>query len=140
MRSEARRELLASRADVWGFLAEPYHLSDWFPGITGVQPDRRGFAPGARWQVHGTRWTNPFTGRRPVDQLLVIREIAEYESWRFHLVAERLDVEVRLRALAPDRTEVGVAVEGGWLVGGRRSLAQKAVERLHALVQTAGDY
>jgi hypothetical protein len=138
MRSEARRELLASRADVWGFLAEPYHLSDWFPGISGVQPDRRGFAPGARWRVHGTRWTNPFTGRRPVDQLLVVGEIAEYERWRFHLVAERLDVEVRLRALAPDRTEVGVAVEGGWLVGGRRSLARKAVERLHALVQTAG--
>jgi hypothetical protein len=138
VRSTAERELLASRADVWGFLAEPYHLSDWFPGISGVLPDRRGFAPGARWQVHGTRWTNPFTGRRPVDQLLVIVEIAEYESWRFHLVAERLDVEVRLRALAPDRTAVGVAVEGGWLVGGRRSLAQKAVERLHALVQTAG--
>ena len=34
------------RADVWAFLAEPYHLSDWWPGITGVEPDRRGFAPG----------------------------------------------------------------------------------------------
>ncbi|HSP71438.1 MAG TPA: hypothetical protein VLN26_03660, partial [Gaiellaceae bacterium] len=121
-------------------LAEPYHLSDWFPGISGVRPDRRGFAPGARWQVHGMRWTNPFTGRRPVDQLLVVGEIAEYERWRFHLVAERLDVEVRLHALAPDRTVVTVSVEGGWLVGGRRSLAQKAVERLHALVQTAGAY
>lgn len=137
MRATAQRELLAPRADVWGFLAEPYHLADWFPGISGVQPDRRGFAPGARWQVQGARWTNPFTGRRQLEQLLVVGEIAEYESWRFHLVAERLDVEVRLRAAAPDRTEVTVAVEGGWLVGGRRSLAQKAVERLHALVQTA---
>ena len=23
---------------------------DWWPGIPGVQPDRRGFAPGARWR------------------------------------------------------------------------------------------
>lgn len=134
---EAERELPAARADVWAFLAEPYHLSDWFPGISGVQPDRRGFAPGARWQVQGTRWTNPFTGRRPVEQLLLVREIEEYERWRFHLVAERLDVEVRLHAAAPDRTVVAVAVEGGWLVGGRRALAARAVERLHALVQTA---
>ena len=137
MRVEAGRELLAGRAEVWAFLAEPYHLSDWWPGIAGVVPDRRGFAPGARWQVQGTRWTNPFTGRRPVEQLLLVREIGEYELWRFHLVAEKLDVEVRLRAAAPERTLVTVAVEGGWLVGGRRSLARHAVERLHALVQTA---
>jgi len=47
----ATRELLAARHDAWGFLAEPYHLSDWWPGIVSVQPDRRGFADGARWQV-----------------------------------------------------------------------------------------
>lgn len=137
MRVEARRELPAARADVWGFLAEPYHLSDWFPGIAGVEPDRRGFAPGARWQVRGTRWTNPFTGRRPMEQLLLVREVEPYERWRFHLLADRLDVEVRLHAAAPDRTVVSVAVEGGWLLGGRRSLARSAVGRLHALVQTA---
>ena len=49
----ASRELLASRADVWKFLSEPFNLPDWWPGIGGVQPDRRGFAPGARWQVVG---------------------------------------------------------------------------------------
>ena len=49
--SEATRELLASLDDAWGFLAEPYHLSDWWPGVVSVQPDRRGFATGARWQV-----------------------------------------------------------------------------------------
>jgi hypothetical protein len=137
VRTEAERELYASRADVWAFLAEPYHLADWFPGISGVQPDRRGFAPGARWQVQGTRWTNPFIGRRPVEQLLLVREIGEYELWRFHLLAEKLEVEVRLRATAPDRTVASVAVEGSWLVGGRRRIAGQAVERLHALVQTA---
>ena len=49
---ESSLELLAPRADVWAFLAEPYHLSDWWPGITGVDPDLRGFAPGARWRIN----------------------------------------------------------------------------------------
>ena len=137
MRAEASRELLAARADVWGFLAEPYHLSDWWPGVSGVQPDRRGFAPGARWQVQGTRWTNPLTGRRPSSQLLLIRTIEPLERWAWHLVNDRLDVEVRLRATAPDRTLATVAVEGSWLVGARHALPRVAVERLHALVQTA---
>jgi uncharacterized protein YndB with AHSA1/START domain len=138
VRAEAERELLAPRADVWAFLAEPFHLADWWPGISGVVPDRRGFAPGARWQVRGTRWSNPFTGRRPVEQLLVIREIDPYERWRFHLLAEKLDAEVRLHAQGPTRTRVTVAVEGAWLLGGRGSIPRKAVARLHALVQTAG--
>jgi hypothetical protein len=139
VRAAAERELLASRADVWGFLAEPYHLSDWWPGIAGVQPDRRGFAPGARWEVRGTRWTDPFTGRRAMEQLLLIRTIEPFERWTFHLAGDRIDVEVRIRrsASASDRTIATVAVEGHFLFGGRRSLARKAVDRLHALVQTA---
>jgi uncharacterized protein YndB with AHSA1/START domain len=51
MRIKASRELLSPRPDVWAFLAEPYHLSDWWPGVSGVQPDRRGAAAGARWQI-----------------------------------------------------------------------------------------
>ena len=139
MKSTAERELLAPRADVWAFLAEPYHLSDWWPGISGVQPDRRGFALDARWRVTGTRWTNPFTGRRPMDQMLVIKAVEPYERWSWHLVDDGLDVDVRLRAAGPDRTFVRVEVEGGWLLGGRGSLARQAVARLHALVQTAGE-
>jgi len=138
VRVEAGRELLAGRAEVWAFLAEPYHLSDWWPGIAGVVPDRRGFAPGARWQVRGTRWSNPLTGRRPMEQLLLVREIEPYERWSWHLVDDRLDVEVRVHAAGPQRTRVTVAVEGALLLGGRRTLARKAAERLHALVQTAG--
>lgn len=137
MIAAAERELPAGRGDVWRFLAEPYHLSDWLPGVAGVQPDRRGFAVGARWQIRGSRWTNPFTGRRPMEQLLVVRAIEPYERFAFHLVADRLDVEVRLHARAADRTAVAVAIEGPWLLGGRRSLARKAAERLHALLQTA---
>ncbi len=138
MRLKAERELAAPRADVWAFLAEPHHLSDWWPGIAAVEPDRRGFAPGARWQVRGTSWTNPLTGRRPVEQLLVVGEIDLYERWTWQLIAERLAVEVRLRANGPARTAVVVTIEGPLLLGGRRSLARKAVGRLHALVQTAG--
>ncbi len=137
MRAAAERELLAARAEVWAFLAEPFHLSDWWPGIAGVQPDRRGFSPGARWRVRGTRWTNPLTGRRPMEQLLLIRAVDPYERWSWHLVQDGLDVEVWLRATAPDRTVARVTVEGRWLVGASRSLPRKAVERLHALVQTA---
>jgi uncharacterized protein YndB with AHSA1/START domain len=137
VRATAERELAAARADVWAFLAEPYHLSDWWPGVAGVEPDRRGFAPGARWHVRGTRWTNPLIGRRPMEQLLVVGEIEPYERWSFRLIADRLAVEVRLRAAAADRTAVTVNIDGPLLLGGRRPLARKAVERLHALVQTA---
>jgi hypothetical protein len=119
-------ELLASRADVWAFLAEPYHLSDWWPGITGVEPDRRGFAPGARWKVHATK-RNVFVGRRSVETMLLIREIDPFERWAWHLLKPATDVEIRLRSVAEDRTEVTVT-------GGD---APRAVKRLYDLVQTA---
>jgi hypothetical protein len=119
-------ELLAPRGDVWAFLAEPYHLSDWWPGITGVEPDRRGFAPGARWKVHATK-RNIFVGRRNVETMVLIREIEPFERWTWHLMRPATDVEVRVRALAPDRTEVTVT-------GGN---ARRAVKRLYDLVQTA---
>src|SRR5512133_853250 len=49
----ASRELFAPRADVWKVIAEPHRFRDWWPGIGGIQPDRRGFAPGARWRIVG---------------------------------------------------------------------------------------
>ena len=120
--SSASRELLAPREDVWQFLAEPYHLSDWWPGITGVEPDLRGFAPGARWKVQVSK-RNVFTGRRSV------REIDPYERWSWHLLVPETDTEVRLQAIAPDRTRVTVTTSG--------RLAAAAVRRLYDLVQTA---
>ena len=48
---EATGELLSDRRDVWALVAEPYHLPDWWPAYTGVKPDRRGLAEGARWEV-----------------------------------------------------------------------------------------
>jgi uncharacterized protein YndB with AHSA1/START domain len=129
-RSQASLELLAPRADVWAFLAEPYHLSDWWPGITGVDPDRRGFAPGARWKVHSTK-RNVFTGRRVVETMVLIREIDRYERWTWHLLEPATDVEVRLQATSEDRTRVTVGVT--------RGNAALAVKRLYDLVQTAAE-
>jgi uncharacterized protein YndB with AHSA1/START domain len=125
---EATLELLAPRADVWAFLAEPFHLPDWWPGISGVEPDRRGFAPGARWKVHATK-RNIFTGRRRVETMLLVREIDQFERWSWHLLEPALDAEIRLRAVAEDRTEVTVAVS--------RGNPAIAVKRLYDLVQTA---
>ena len=151
----ATRELLATRAEAWGFLAEPYHLSDWWPGIVSVEPDRRGFAVGARWQVHVVAdplhfWIFRFprvgrpsgpTGSRT----LVITAVDPLERWSFQLfrrVAKDTDrapaprtVEVTLRTLASDRTEVGVTVTSGSLE--EPQLARTAADRLYDLVQTA---
>ena len=131
MPRSASKQLLASRADVWAFLAEPYHLTDWWPGLTGVEPDRRGFAPGARWKAI-TTVRNVLLGSRRAETSLLIREIEPFERWTWHLVAARLDVEVRLHALAPDRTEVTVTTSGSG-----SSLPKIAVKRLYDLVQTA---
>ena len=126
----ASRELLASRADVWSFLAEPYHLSDWWPGILGIEPDRRGFAPGARWKVR-LQTQNVFTGRRERETMLIVGEIDQFERWTWHLLSGKLDVELRLRALTPERTLVTCTTSG------RRRLSEQALQRLYDLVQTA---
>jgi uncharacterized protein YndB with AHSA1/START domain len=130
MARSASRELLAPRADVWGFLAEPYHLADWWPGILGVEPDRRGFAAGARWKVR-LQTRNFFTGPRERETLLLVREVEPFERWAWHLVSSGLDVEVRLRALGPARTLVICTASG------RRRLPEAALRRLYDLVQTA---
>jgi uncharacterized protein YndB with AHSA1/START domain len=126
----ASRELLAPRADVWGFFAEPYHLSDWWPGIVGVEPDRRGFAPDARWKVR-LRTQNIFTGRRERETLLLVRAVEPYERWAFHLLSTGLDVELRLQATDVDRTLVTCTTSG------HRRLPEQALQRLYDLVQTA---
>jgi len=78
MRAQATRELDASRSEVWGFLTEPYHLSDWWPGISSVRPDRRGLSAGARWEVVGPR--QPTLFRKAYSSgLLLVREVHPYE-------------------------------------------------------------
>ena len=136
MRMSASRELLASRPDVWGFLAEPYNLPDWWPGAAGVQPDRRGSAAGARWQVVGGR--EPTMFRKPeATGTLVVTAADPPNLFAFHLAADRLDVRVELEATAATRTRATVTVEGPWLVAFRRTLARRALGRLYALCQTS---
>jgi uncharacterized protein YndB with AHSA1/START domain len=125
---QATLELLAPREDVWAFLAEPYHLSDWWPGITGVEPDIRGFAPGARWKVLATK-RNVFVGPRPTETMLLIKEIEPYERWSWHLLKPVTDVEIRLRSIEAGKTAVTVSTN--------RGSAARAVQRLYDLVQTA---
>jgi len=137
-RFEATRELLAPREDVWRVLSEPYHLPDWWPGIGGLEPDRRGLAPGARWHIVGE--DRPSLLRKPnMSGTLVVLAVDPYERVAFHLTGERLDVELRLSAPERNRTVAHLSVEGPALIGLRRSLPQKALARLYALCQTAAD-
>ena len=68
---------------------------------------------------------------------LVIKEIDPFERWTWHLTGDTpIDVEVLLRAVAPDRTIVTIGVSGSWKTG-RVKLAEVALNRLYDLVQTA---
>ena len=140
--TEASRELLASRKDVWRFLAEPNHLTDWWPGVRGVEPDRRGFSAGARWGVFTADRSFGFglpSGSalgRTVPGTLVITGIVPLERWSWQLVRrgrfrpDTFAVDIRLEATAPERTLVTVCAPG-------RGVARLAVDRLYDLVQTA---
>ena len=138
MRVTARRELIAPAEDVWGFLAEPYHLSDWWPGIAGVEPDRRRLARGARWQVRTSSRPSLLRRANAIGMLLV-RDVEPLRRVAWHLTGERLDVELQLEPAGRDRTVATLTVSGAWLVGRRRSLPERALARLHALCQTAAD-
>ena len=56
---EATRELLAPRADVWRFLSEPYNLADWWPGISGLQPETSYFFRVRASSAAGTVLSSP---------------------------------------------------------------------------------
>ncbi len=134
----ATRELDSPVRDVWAFLAEPFHLPDWWPGYSGVQPDRRGLANGARWQVR--RSSRPGLLRKPGGQgLIIIRSVDPPFSLAWHDVQQKLDIEVTLET-AGERTLATVRVGGPWLrllPEGARSLPKKSLERLANLIQTS---
>ncbi len=134
-RYAADRVLLAPLADVWAFLAEPYNLADWFPGVSGVEPDRRGLAPGARWKVIGP--SEPSYFRRPqATGTLLIVDVVPQERIAFELTGDRISAELTLRAVELDRTEASLVVDGPWLIGLRRSFPRRALDRLHGLLRT----
>jgi uncharacterized protein YndB with AHSA1/START domain len=137
----AERELLAPRADVWALVAEPYHLPDWWPGYTGVHPDRRGLAEGARWRVRRSR--APGFLRRPGGEgTIVLRRVDPTLELRWLDVAQQIEAKIHLANAGPDRTHAVVSVEGpSWrlIAEGARRLPQQALTRLHALCQTAAE-
>jgi uncharacterized protein YndB with AHSA1/START domain len=137
-RYAADRVIVAPIDDVWSFLAEPYNLADWWPGVSGVEPDRRGLAPGARWKVIGPNQPSYF--RRPqATGTLVVLDVSPLERIAFQLTGERIDADVRLRAIDERSTEVSLVVDGPWLVGLKRAFPRRALARLHSILRTGED-
>jgi len=151
--ASAERELLAAPAEVWGFLEQPHHLADWWPGIVAVDPDRRGFAVGARWRVvrRGRRGLPllPAGGwqGRAREETLVIGGLWPGRRWEWQLVGQAagariagpVRVAVELAGTRPGRTRVSVEVESRAWGADDRLIARSAVDRLYALVQTAAE-
>jgi uncharacterized protein YndB with AHSA1/START domain len=138
VRIVAERYLLASAGEVWALLAEPYHLSDWWPGYTAIRPDARGLVQGARWAV--VRAADPGLLRRPNSEAAIVivlvrpgRELAWQDPEQEYTARVRIE---------PDgaRTRVEIALEAPWwriALEGLRDLPRRAVGRLYDLCQTA---
>ena len=132
MVSSGTRELLAPPEDVWGFVSEPYHLADWWPGVAAVEPDRRGFAEGARWRL---RRAEPTLFRRAQATATLVVRRAEPFTFGFHVVEDRLDAELTLEGDA-NRSLARLALAYP-LWRPQRHLARDALGRLYDLCQTA---
>jgi uncharacterized protein YndB with AHSA1/START domain len=145
-RYAADRVLLAAIDDVWAFLAEPYHLSDWWPGIAGVEPDRRGLAPGARWAIRasdvlpagGAMFWHGLLKRPGWVGTLLVTDVVPGRRIAFELVNERIRAELELAQVDTARTRVGLVVEAGWGIL-RGSFPKGALARLYDLVQTGAE-
>jgi uncharacterized protein YndB with AHSA1/START domain len=137
-RASASRELLASRDDVWAFVAEPHHFADWWPGVAGVHPDRRGLAEGARWELHTA--DRPTLFRRATSSgMLLVRAVRPPELFGWTLTGDHIDAELRLEPRGENRTVAVLELDAPWLVGFSRALPKRALIRLHALCQTAAE-
>jgi uncharacterized protein YndB with AHSA1/START domain len=137
-RASASRELLASREDVWAFIAEPHHFSDWWPGVVAVQPDRRGVAEGARWHVQSP--DRPTLLRRATSSgMLLVRAVRAPELFAWTLTGDHIDAELRLEPRGDERTLAVLELEAPWLLGFSRALPARALTRLYALCQTAAE-
>ena len=136
---EATGELLSPRPDAWALVSEPFHLPDWWPAYTGVEPDRRGLAENARWGV--VRSKAPGFLRRPEGEgVIVIMRVVEGYELRWHDVRQGLDAGVLLDNAGTGRTRATTFVSGPWLrlvAEGARGLPQSALSRLQDLCQTA---
>jgi hypothetical protein len=133
--STASTVLLAPLEDIWSYLAEPYNLADWWPGVAAVEPDRRGFARGARWRV---RTSEPSLLRRADEEdTLLVTEVEPASRFAFELVRARTRVTLELAPAHGKRTQAELRIEEPFSFGfsrGRR--AKEALTRLHDLLQT----
>lgn len=128
MRVSAER---AIRGDVWAVLFEPYHLSDWWPGYSGVEPDRRGVAPGARWKVVRRRASGLLRGGGG-EGLIVLDRIEPGHAFAWNDVPGRYRVEVET-----DGVFVRISLETSWWrMLDLRGHPKQALGRLQALCET----
>src|SRR5438552_18461107 len=94
-RASASRELLASREDVWSFIAEPHHFADWWPGVAAVRPDRRGLAEGARWEVQSPDRPTLFR-RATASGMLLVRVVRPPGLFVWTPIGHQHDAQLRL--------------------------------------------
>jgi hypothetical protein len=138
MRVEESRVLLAARADVWALVAEPFHLPDWWPAYTGVEPDRRGLAAGARWSV--LRSKAPGLLRKPGGRgLIVIQRVAPGTELAWLDVRQEVEAGLRLESEGRE-TRATAFVDGPFwrlYTEGVRGLPRVSLARLYDLCQTA---
>ncbi|HZS23465.1 MAG TPA: SRPBCC family protein [Gaiellaceae bacterium] len=136
-RYAAERTLLAPIEDVWSFVAEPYNLPDWWPGVSGVEPDRRGLAPAARWRILGP--DAPTLFRKPdASGTLIVLDVVPMRRIAFQLVSQRVDAVLELEPAGEGRTKATLEVDGPFLAF-RRSFPYTTLGRLYDLVQTGAE-
>jgi hypothetical protein len=137
--TSASRELLAPRQDVWALVREPYNLPDWWRAYTGVVPDRRGLAAGARWKV--VRRRKPGLLRRGGSEgLIVITRVTDGVDLGFRDVEEGIEALLELAGAGPDRTRATISVSApSWrlYMEGARNLPRESLANLYDLCQTA---
>jgi uncharacterized protein YndB with AHSA1/START domain len=134
----ASRVLLASREDIWAIVREPYHLPDWWPAYTGVEPDRRGLVEGARWTVVRSR--TPGFLRKPRGKgLIVIQRVSPGQELAWLDLSQNVEAGLRLEDEGRGTRATGFVDGPFWrlLAEGARGLPRLAVARLYDLCQTA---
>jgi hypothetical protein len=138
VKEETSQVLPVSRETAWALISEPYHLPDWWPGYTGVEPDRRGLEENARWTV--VRGSRPGFMRKPRGTgLILIRRVSTGSELAWHDLGQKLDMGVRLEDEGRGTRATAWVSGAAWRLyaEGARSLPAKAAARLHDLCDTA---
>jgi hypothetical protein len=138
VRKEASLVLPVRREDAWALVSEPFHLPDWWPGYTGVEPDRRGLEENARWTV--VRAAFPGLMRKPHGAgLIIIRRVRPASELSWHDLKQKLDMGIRFEDEARQTTATAWVSGPFWRMyaEGVGSLPTKAVARLQDLCDTA---